>query len=111
MNPPDRFDLVHNDWESGPVAKAKTFWQVTGGVFLVPRGWGVLLPTWSVHGWGMTKSLWAVGLDKNLTVMQVRRLRPFGMVNIKKAFYILELRFDREPPRTGWRLRLKPEPV
>lgn len=86
---------------------ADSFWRRLAGIHGVPRGWGVLIPGRSVHGFSIVAGLWAVGLDKTLRVVVVRSLRPGGLVVFREATAVLELRSDRAPPHVGWRLSWK----
>ena len=64
----------------------------------------MLFRTSSVHGIGMRESLWAVGLDAEMTVVAVRRLEPGRVVRIARATWILETPMDHAPPAVGDRL-------
>lgn len=86
---------------------ADTFWRRLGGIHTVPRPCGVLIPGRSVHGLLISGKLWAVGLDRALRVVGVRRLRPGGLVVFREAAAVLELRYHRTPPRPGRRLSWK----
>ena len=100
-------ELRCGEWSSGPVKVADSFWRRLAGIHGVPRGWGVLIPGRSVHGFSLVAGLWAVGLDKTLRVVGVRSLRPGGLVVFREATAVLELRSDRAPPHVGWRLSWK----
>jgi hypothetical protein len=64
----------------------------------------VLLATSSVHGFWLQRSLTAVGLDRELRVLAVRRLRQRKIVWIRGARWILELPDGCPVPQPGDRL-------
>lgn len=64
----------------------------------------VLLVTSSVHGFWIQRPLIAVGLDRALRVLEVRRLRQRRIVWIRGARWILELPDGNPVPRPGDRL-------
>jgi|FLYL01.1.fsa_nt_gi hypothetical protein len=72
---------------------------------LAPGVEAVLLPGRSVHGFGLTRSVWAIGIDRSGSVTEVRRLRPFGLLVLPGCRWILEIPIEWKPPRLGDRLR------
>lgn len=86
---------------------ADSFGRRLVGIHGAPRGWGVIIPGRCVHGMFIVAKLWAVGLDKTMQVLGVRRLGPGGMVFFRDAQAVLELRYDRVPPQPGWVLAWK----
>ena len=100
-------ELGYGEWRSGPLQVADGFGRRLVGIHGVPKGWGVLIPRRSVHGMFIVKRLWAVGLDQTLRVVGVRTLGPGGMAVFRAAKAVLELRFERTPPRLGWKLSWK----
>ncbi len=74
---------------------------------LLGRRGGLLLAGRSVHGVGMRRSLWAVGLSADGTVVAVSRLAPWRVVSFRRPVVaVLELPLDVDPPRLGERLVL-----
>lgn len=82
------------------VAVARTFRERARG--LVGRGGGLLLPGRSVHGIGMRRPVWAVGLDGAGMVVAVALLRPGRVVTFPRPVVaVLELPASAVPPRPG----------
>jgi hypothetical protein len=59
----------------------------------LPRGHGILIkPTWSVHTWFMRFPIDVVFLDRELSVLKVRReMRPWRLAARFRAHSVLEL--------------------
>lgn len=66
----------------------------------------MLIGTWSVHGFGMNRSLVAVGIGRDHRVMGVRTLRPNRVVVFPGARYVLEMPSGSVPPRVGEEVRI-----
>jgi hypothetical protein len=93
--------FVTSGWDSGPVGRAGTFRERLDGLRRSPVGHGLWLVGPSVHSFGMTEPLIAVGLDRNLMVINVSQLQPRQWIWIGGAKSILELPPDRVPPIIG----------
>lgn len=88
-----------------PVRVARRFPDRLRG--LRGRGGGLLLAGRSVHGIGMRRPLWAVGLTAGGTVVAVTRLAPWRVVSFRRPVVaVLELPVDADPPLPGERLDL-----
>jgi len=74
----------------GPVIVAERFGERFRG--LRPRAAGryLLLPTNSVHGFGMREPIWAAGLSDTMTVTQVAIVAPRRVITLRGAVWILE---------------------
>lgn len=97
--------FVTSGWDSGPVGRAGTFRERLHGLRPSPVGHGLWLAGSSVHSFGMTEPLIAVGLDQNLMVISASRLQPGQWIWLHGATSILELPADRLPPTIGSVLR------
>lgn len=75
------------------------------GVFSAPTG-AVLIPGRSVHGFGLRRPLWAVAVDEDGVVLEVRILNPLAVVVFRRARWMLELPLAELPPPIGDRLEL-----
>lgn len=98
-------------WSSGPVLRAETFRQRLAGLRRQPPDHGLLMAASSVHGLGMGRGLWAVGLGTGWRVLAVRRVERGHLVWVRGARWILELPADRDPPPLGAVLALDAGPV
>lgn len=86
--------------------------QVASG--LLGRGRGLigsrptplLIPTGSVHGFHLATELAVVAIDRAGQVLAVRRLRPWRLIRVRKASWMLELPPRHPLPRVGDRLQL-----
>jgi hypothetical protein len=94
-------EFVAEGWSSGPVAEATSFWSRWRGVRGAPRGVGVLIRGWSVHGVGLKESLHVVALDRQDRVLMVGRLDPGRMVSCWGAARMLELTISSATPPIG----------
>lgn len=98
--------FVHEDWDSGPVFVAGTFWERWRGIR--GRTGGVLLPSAAVHGMGLTEDLTVVGLDRNDVVTDVRTLAPRQFLKVAGAVAVLELPGTGRMPTIGTCLERRP---
>jgi hypothetical protein len=88
-------------WSSGPVWVAAGFARRWRGLRGREEGAALLLSGCSVHGVGMRRPLWTVGLDVAGLVVGVRRLDPGRLVWMRGAAWVLELPIERLPPAVG----------
>lgn len=98
--------LVGDGWESGPLFPARSFSERLRGIRGVPDGWGLLVETRSVHGFGLREPLRVVALDDDLEVLGTKMLLPNRIVIYPQARLLIELTRARQPPRRGTRLRV-----
>lgn len=108
-------ELWHPGWSSGPVGEAVGPWGRFQGIHGVPDGWGVLIPTWSVHGFGLVRPIRVAALGARREVLAVGELAPGRIVTIRGSRWMLELPLRRTPPEVGRRLSVStlegwPEP-
>ncbi len=83
-----------------PVPVARRFADRTRG--LIGRSGGLLLPGRSVHGFGMRRRVWAVGLGRDGVVRAVAPLDPCRVVTFPRPVaWVLELPVTRDPPVVG----------
>lgn len=101
-----RITFHGDDWCSGPVEVASTFRKRWRGLRPLPRGRSLLLPGRSVHGWGMARPLWVVGLDREFEVLAIRLMDPRRMVTAPGAAWMLEMPVTAAPPRMSSRLSI-----
>lgn len=66
----------------------------------------LLIPTDSVHGFHLATDLAVIAIDRAGQVLAVRRLRPWRMIRVRKARWMLELPLGHPLPRVGDRLQL-----
>ena len=66
----------------------------------------LLIPTDSVHGFHLATELAVVAIDRVGQVLAVRRLRPWRMIRVRRARWMLELPPRHPLPRVGDRLQL-----
>lgn len=66
----------------------------------------LLIPTGSVHGFHLAAELAVVAIDRAGQVLAVRRLRPWRMIRVRRARWMLELPSRYPVPRVGDRLQL-----
>lgn len=88
-------------WRSGPVLIAESFVDRLRGLVGRPEGLGIVIRGASVHGLGLRRPLWAVGLDGDGGVLSVALLRPRHLVCSRGAVHILELPLGTRPPTIG----------
>ncbi|HSJ33598.1 MAG TPA: hypothetical protein VLB85_00890 [Acidimicrobiia bacterium] len=67
----------------------------------------LLLATSSVHGFHLSTELTVVALDRAGVVLTVRRLRPWRVIRVRGASWMLELPRRVPGPRVGDRLQLR----
>lgn len=67
----------------------------------------LLLATSSVHGFHMASDLTVVALNRAGVVLEVRRLRPWRVIRVRGASWMLELPLHLPCPRAGDRLQLR----
>jgi hypothetical protein len=84
-----------------PVLVADRFVDRLRGLVGRPGDAAMAIPGWSVHGWGLHRAVWAVGIDAEGTVLSVSRLRPFGLRVVPGAVWMLELPVVDRPPVAG----------
>lgn len=66
----------------------------------------LLIPAGSVHGFHLATDLTVVALDRTGAVLEVSRLRPWRVVRVRGAHWMLELPRRHPPPQVGERLQL-----
>ena len=66
----------------------------------------LLIPSNSVHGFHLTADLVVVALDRTGAVVAVRRLRPWRVIRVPQARWMLELPPRHPLPGVGDRLQL-----
>ena len=66
----------------------------------------LLIPADSVHGFHLTVDLVVVALDRTGAVVAVRRLRPWRVIRVPQAHWMLELPPHHPLPGVGDRLQL-----
>lgn len=94
------FQLRSQEWSSGPVVEAATFWRRLTGLRPVATN-ALLLRARSVHTVGMRHALGVVGLDEGFVVVGARTVQPLRVVLMGSARWILELPPDRPLPEVG----------
>jgi len=94
------FQLRCQGWSSGSVLEADTFRRRFIGLRPVATN-GLLLKARSVHTVGMWHPLGVVGLDRDFVVLEARTVKPFRLVLMASARWILELPPDRPLPEVG----------
>ena len=67
----------------------------------------MLLETWTVHGFGMRRSLVVVGIDRNRRVIGSRTLHPNRVIGFRGARYVLEMPVGTIPPPVGVAVRIE----
>lgn len=87
-----------------PVLYADRFVDRLRGLVGMPPTTAMIIPGRSVHGCGLRRSLWAVGVGGNGLVRSVTRLRPFGLRVDPGARWLLELPWEDRPPPPGSRV-------
>lgn len=95
------FTLEAENWSSGPLVLADSFWLRLRGLVAHRRTLGLLIAANSVHGWGMTRRVLVVGLDRDLRVKRISTLPPFGLVVARGCAYAMELPAGKSPPALG----------
>ncbi|HSG80255.1 MAG TPA: hypothetical protein VLD62_11790 [Acidimicrobiia bacterium] len=95
-------------WAAPPVARLCGARLRLRGIRAVPRGWGVLLRTRSIHTFGMRKPLGVVALDGDLVVRRSRAVPPRRVVVDLGASWILEIPDGHPLPAVGASLRILP---
>jgi hypothetical protein len=98
--------LRDGTWFSGPLLAARSRRARLHGIRAVPPGWGVLLQTRSVHGFGLRNPLIVVGLDRHGRVCLIRDLAPRKIVTMAAVTWIAELPTGAVPPSLEARLEL-----
>jgi hypothetical protein len=66
----------------------------------------LLIPASSVHGFHLTVELVVVALDRTGAVVALRRLRPWRVIRVPQAQWMLELPPHHPLPGVGDRLQL-----
>lgn len=61
----------------------------------------MLFPGRSVHGIGMEEPLTVIGIARSGRVVDVRRLRPWGLIVMRQARWLLEQPAERPLPVRG----------
>lgn len=85
---------------------ARSFLDRWLGIRRVAGSKPVLIPTRSVHGFGLEAPLLVAVIDAGMRVGQVRALRPGGVLTFPTARYVLEMPMGSEPPPPGSVLEL-----
>lgn len=95
--------LTCDNW-SRRVHVASGFRQRLTGLVGSDEDQAMLIPTRSVHGFGMRRSLVVVGIDRHHRVLGSRVLRPNRIVTFLTARYVLEMPPGCPVPPTGTKL-------
>lgn len=98
--------LSAEQWPEVVASCADTFQDRLLGIKARDSEGAVLIPTRSVHSFGLSKPLRLVGLDRGMRVIDARRLRPNRVAYIRGASFILELAEGTMTPRPGTRLEV-----
>lgn len=85
---------------------AQGFVQHLRGLRAQPDDVSMLLRASSVHGFGMSRDLVVVGLDRRRRVLGSRVLKPNRVVGFWGARYVLEMPAGTVPPAPGEELEL-----
>lgn len=100
------FHFRADEWRSGPVMSATSFFERWRGL----RGAGpeatLLLRANSVHGVGMDRPFLAVGLSAEFRVIATRMIAPGRFARFPNCRWVLEIPANAEPPRSGQVLEL-----
>ena len=95
--------LRNEDWSSGPVLVATTFWQRWRGLKSFEA---VLMRTRTVHGIGMPAPFRAIGLSAGFEVKVDRVVEPGEVAAFAGCSYVLELPMSTEAPLVGSKLEV-----
>ncbi len=98
-------ELRSGSWSAGAVAWADTFWDRFIGLSHALSRDGVVLPVRSVHTLGM-KAVDLVALDRDLVVVDTRRLGRNRVAWFAGAHYVLELPAGRPLPPPGAKIEV-----
>lgn len=97
----DSISLVAEDWTAHDVGRARTFRDRWRGLKRTGRHRALLIPTWSVQGFGLRSPVLTVGISTSMRVTSVRLLRPGRILYFPGARFVVELPPDAEAPRIG----------
>ncbi len=93
--------LISGDNWTDRARMARGFRDRLTGLRKSSIGDSILIPTRSVHGFGMRWPIMAVGIDADLRVIGAKLLRPRRVVVFPKARYILEVPVGEPVPPGG----------
>jgi hypothetical protein len=97
----DSISLVAEGWTVHDVGRARTFRDRWAGLKRTGRHRALLIPTRSVHGFGLRSPVLAVGISTSMTVTSVRLLGRGRILYFPGARFVVELPHDAEAPRVG----------
>jgi uncharacterized membrane protein (UPF0127 family) len=100
-----RIALSASDWRTTGYL-ARTFSDRLLGVRRAPAGSVVVLPTTSVHSFGLRRTLDLIGVDDRMTVVATMPLRPNRVRVIPSARMIVELPAGRPLPEIGEKIEI-----
>lgn len=94
------------EWQSGPVMSASTFFERWRGLRGSKSDVSLLLHTNAVHGIGMDRPFQAIGLSADYRVVETRVVEPGRFVRFHSCTWVLEIPVENELPVTGQALEV-----